>query len=783
VSRIYEKKRNSKTVNMDFISLLSLDNSRQLNESEDLFIFSENSECELVPIEDLVLSVEEENSTLNGNIEKSNNNINGINNNTIGNEPWSSIHTTLKTPLSESDVSPSKRQLAHKVFKGPQKPNLSSVNSKNLTEPPAEFKLKPVPGTGKERLPRHLLKQLSIDQNLVNELEQKYLSLDHSIDSDSDSLPSYSKVVSFSEKNDEINLNSPLPRYSTSVSTIPETNEPILKPLSMNSNSLNPVIKKSSPSSSSSSSSTTTITTTTSYAAGTEKKVTIVVNENQNQNHVNVGHDSLQVKTYEPSNRRVTCKRRKICMSCTKCRESHTSCDGARPCSRCIKRGYPEQCLDALKKRSDLNQRACPGCPAILLPKIPIPPIPNNNATISTNRISTTSNNNNRNNSLKPPQDINDTMMASPIPSYGPPPIPMPTPMSTSCDILSILPFQPNNVIQSTHNTNNVSDNINDIFPLFGNINFTDSIYQEPLIDGNTRPFDLSAMFIKTNNNNNSINTNNININSNNNNYTDSVPPTPYHTCGFLPQSQFTSPMAYEIYSSLSLIAHPPLPFVNKISSSSSSSPSSSSTSTSSSLELSLNGVLHCPGCPLSGLSPYKNLRGEWLTLYNWIENILDQSHQERARRAIGKLAAQIATTPNLHTMSGTFIVTNRYSTCNSSTPNNSTPSIQSSSPSTPITTTSISTGISTTPSTLSTPSSNSSSNSNSTLILVDVSISLLVIRSLDSRFMVGEGIYEAFNDISQSLQIWECWAEGGGNGKGKLRKNGEWIEWTLIRK
>ncbi|KAJ3300527.1 hypothetical protein HK104_010469 [Borealophlyctis nickersoniae] len=43
-------------------------------------------------------------------------------------------------------------------------------------------------------------------------------------------------------------------------------------------------------------------------------------------------------------------KRRKVCQACTACRKAHMSCEEARPCGRCTKRGLAHLCHDAPKK-------------------------------------------------------------------------------------------------------------------------------------------------------------------------------------------------------------------------------------------------------------------------------------------------------------------------------------------------------------------------------------------------------------------------------------------------
>eukprot|EP01125_Pyxidicula_operculata_P007096 TRINITY_DN2416_c0_g1_i1.p1 TRINITY_DN2416_c0_g1~~TRINITY_DN2416_c0_g1_i1.p1 ORF type:complete len:247 (+),score=39.22 TRINITY_DN2416_c0_g1_i1:36-776(+) len=44
-------------------------------------------------------------------------------------------------------------------------------------------------------------------------------------------------------------------------------------------------------------------------------------------------------------------RRRQVKTACTLCRKSHAACDDTRPCSRCVKLGQPELCIDEPRKR------------------------------------------------------------------------------------------------------------------------------------------------------------------------------------------------------------------------------------------------------------------------------------------------------------------------------------------------------------------------------------------------------------------------------------------------
>ncbi|KAI9094302.1 hypothetical protein DFS34DRAFT_651989 [Phlyctochytrium arcticum] len=70
---------------------------------------------------------------------------------------------------------------------------------------------------------------------------------------------------------------------------------------------------------------------------------------------------------------RKDCKRRKVCQACILCRKAHMSCDEARPCGRCVKRGMAHLCLDA-PKRKEVPKR-CVTCPVTIRPAPPKPVI------------------------------------------------------------------------------------------------------------------------------------------------------------------------------------------------------------------------------------------------------------------------------------------------------------------------------------------------------------------------------------------------------------------------
>ncbi|KAI9094303.1 hypothetical protein DFS34DRAFT_242669 [Phlyctochytrium arcticum] len=86
-------------------------------------------------------------------------------------------------------------------------------------------------------------------------------------------------------------------------------------------------------------------------------------------------------------------KRRKVDQACILCRKAHMSCDAARPCSRCAKRGMAHLCLDAPKRKEDPKRgvtcpvtiRPAPPKPAVAI--IPIIPKPDEVTTAATSLI------------------------------------------------------------------------------------------------------------------------------------------------------------------------------------------------------------------------------------------------------------------------------------------------------------------------------------------------------------------------------------------------------------
>ncbi|KND03517.1 uncharacterized protein SPPG_00998 [Spizellomyces punctatus DAOM BR117] len=63
---------------------------------------------------------------------------------------------------------------------------------------------------------------------------------------------------------------------------------------------------------------------------------------------------------------RKDCKRRKVCQACILCRKAHMSCDEARPCGRCVRKGMAHLCMDA-PKRGELP-KPCNTCPVTIRP-------------------------------------------------------------------------------------------------------------------------------------------------------------------------------------------------------------------------------------------------------------------------------------------------------------------------------------------------------------------------------------------------------------------------------
>ncbi|KAJ3196366.1 hypothetical protein HK101_009179 [Irineochytrium annulatum] len=71
-------------------------------------------------------------------------------------------------------------------------------------------------------------------------------------------------------------------------------------------------------------------------------------------------------------------RRRMTTGACATCQKSHLSCDGARPCARCVRRGEPNRCVDPPRKvRVKAVGTSCNGCPVVAQhqqrPLLPMP--------------------------------------------------------------------------------------------------------------------------------------------------------------------------------------------------------------------------------------------------------------------------------------------------------------------------------------------------------------------------------------------------------------------------
>lgn len=53
----------------------------------------------------------------------------------------------------------------------------------------------------------------------------------------------------------------------------------------------------------------------------------------------------------KPSKSQQKKNRVRVSKACTQCQSAHMSCDNARPCKRCIDKGHPHQCQDAISKK------------------------------------------------------------------------------------------------------------------------------------------------------------------------------------------------------------------------------------------------------------------------------------------------------------------------------------------------------------------------------------------------------------------------------------------------
>ncbi|KAF8208493.1 hypothetical protein K438DRAFT_275362 [Mycena galopus ATCC 62051] len=59
---------------------------------------------------------------------------------------------------------------------------------------------------------------------------------------------------------------------------------------------------------------------------------------------------SLHMFPLTTTSQTVRPKRRQVKIACEKCKKSCKTCDSARPCLRCIKYGWPEECVDSKRK-------------------------------------------------------------------------------------------------------------------------------------------------------------------------------------------------------------------------------------------------------------------------------------------------------------------------------------------------------------------------------------------------------------------------------------------------
>ncbi|KAJ3061462.1 hypothetical protein HDU98_002640 [Podochytrium sp. JEL0797] len=73
-----------------------------------------------------------------------------------------------------------------------------------------------------------------------------------------------------------------------------------------------------------------------------------------------------------------TSSRAKVSKACGCCQKAHTSCDAARPCSRCVRRGEADLCADAPRKTPRTSLAAATPCPTYpaLRPLRPLLPKP-----------------------------------------------------------------------------------------------------------------------------------------------------------------------------------------------------------------------------------------------------------------------------------------------------------------------------------------------------------------------------------------------------------------------
>jgi hypothetical protein len=102
-------------------------------------------------------------------------------------------------------------------------------------------------------------------------------------------------------------------------------------------------------------------------------------NNLQQQLNIALQQQSQQTSTPEQQNveaKNTTGKRKKTLRACYHCQKTHLTCDDARPCSRCIKRGLAATCTDGIRKKAkylddlDLTSTATTSNPIISNPSL-----------------------------------------------------------------------------------------------------------------------------------------------------------------------------------------------------------------------------------------------------------------------------------------------------------------------------------------------------------------------------------------------------------------------------
>jgi len=101
------------------------------------------------------------------------------------------------------------------------------------------------------------------------------------------------------------------------------------------------------------------------------------MSDNNNlQQQLNLTLQQSQASNSKQSDIKNTPKRKKTLRACSHCQRTHLTCDDARPCSRCVKRGLAATCTDGIRKKAkylddlDLTSTASTNNPIISNPSL-----------------------------------------------------------------------------------------------------------------------------------------------------------------------------------------------------------------------------------------------------------------------------------------------------------------------------------------------------------------------------------------------------------------------------